>query len=194
MMKQLTISLLLCALPIAAQQDVGLFGVGSFNPTNFVEVQNNQQITQSTSSKAGGGAEYRYFLTPHDAADLLVTVAPSEAKLRVSPTVVYYWPLINYDLALMVARSFGTHALKPFMEIGPGANVNYGFKTSGWSAYYALAMGGGADYSLSKHWQARVGILFLTVKGGCYDDPTCQEQWGVAESLRAGFAYRWGVK
>lgn len=184
---------------LGPRADVGFFTVGNFNSTSYIRLlRADQQVISSNKSSVGGGAEYRWRLSDHNALGLLYVQNPSDGKLWVSSspgsTQTYVWPLMRYDLSILATQSFRVKRLAPFLSEGPGVVVTNGYDNSGWSAGFAFVAGLGADYQLTPSLSARTGITFLNTKGGCYDDPTCSETWGVAEDLRIGFVYKWGAR
>ena len=76
------------------------------------------------------------------------------------------------------------------MQEGLGAALTNGYTQAGWSGELAIVLGAGIDTQLSKHISLRIADAFLTQKNGCYDDPTCRENWGVVQNVRAGFAFK----
>jgi hypothetical protein len=184
--------------------EMGFFAVGNYNSTSFVHLNDashgGQQIVSSNKSSFGGGAEYRWRLSDRNALGFLYVQNPSDGRLWTSSTAsmsgastqTYIWPLMRYDFSILATQSFKAGRITPFVSEGPGVVVTNGYDNSGWSAGFAFVAGVGTEYELNPRLSARTGITFLNTKGGCYDDPTCRETWGVVEDLRIGFVYKWG--
>jgi len=184
--------------------DVGIFTVGNLNSTSFIRLNDashgGQQVVSSNKSSLGGGAEYRWRWNDRNAFGLLYVQNPSDGKLWVSSSASasgassqsYIWPLMRWDFSILATQSFRLKNLSPFLNEGPGVVVTNGYSNSGWSGGFAFVAGVGTDYQFSRRFSTRVGVTFLNTRGGCYDDPTCSETWGVVEDLRIGFVYKWG--
>lgn len=198
---------LLCLCPpvlLGQRNEVSLAGLGNFNPVYWVGLHHgafpivgvNQSFLEKGSSKstAGGALEYRYYWNDRNALGVLAEVNPSSIDLYAPNTTGFMpalQPDIRYDFDVLETQTFNaTGRIRPFMQEGVGAALTDGYTQAGWSAEFAIVLGSGVDFQLTKHFSLRLADTFLTQKNGCYDDPTCQGSWGVVQNVRAGFTFK----
>ena len=177
----------------AQKNDIGLFGVGNFNGGSFF--YGNDLVAFSYRSSAGGGAEYRRWLTPNLAAGLWFETNPSAGEQFTDSLhpYIYDFKLERYEVAVPVTLRFWTRArFKPFAQLGPGYIVTHAAPDiAGWSEDLNIVAGGGADYQLGAHWQARAAVMLWDGKQGCFGDPRCKADYGQAQTARVGVAFGW---
>lgn len=173
--------------------DFGVFTVGNFNPVSYITIHVNEPAISSNRSSLGGGAEYRRWFSDRNALGVLYTQNPSNGKLFWQGQN-YIWPDMRYDFSILATQRFKVKNVEPFLSEGPGVVLTNGYGNCGWSGGFAFVTGFGTELQLSRQISARTGITFLNTRGGCYDDPTCLETWGVVEDLRIGVAYKWGAE
>ena len=174
------------------RNDAGIFSAGNFNPVTYISIQNvPHTVISSNKSSVGGSAEYRHWFSDRSALGVLYTQNPSDGKLLWQGQNSI-WPQMRWDLSILVTERLTARRIAPFVCGGSGVVVTNGYSNSGWSAGFAFVGGLGTDYQISRRFAARTGVTFFNTKGGCYEDPTCHETWGVVEDVRVGLAYRWG--
>ncbi len=169
------------------------FAVGNFNPTVTIHLGDGTPVKSHYKSSVGVGTEYRHWSGDHYAVGLSYVRNPSDGKLIVNPAQIYIWPLMRYEFAALATERFKVRwRLSPFVAEGPGFIVTQSLvQNSGWSENFALVMGGGVDYRITKRLGARAGLTIFDSAAGCYGDPTCHEAWGMTKDVQVGFAYRW---
>ena len=203
-MKRFLFLTLLLTSPLFAQNQVGVFAIGNFNPAHYIQLntQGGQLIVSSMSDEMGGGAEYRRTIGPDWQVGLLYLQDEVQAKLfwstAYSPNTGVtvgesVWPLMRYEADVLVTRNVPAwHKITPFLQGGPGWIVTDSLvKNSGWSHNFAFVSGYGFDYAVTKRITARVGTTLDLARTGCYGDHTCNASWAVAQNLRAGFVFSW---
>lgn len=196
-MKAFLILLIFCAPLFAQKNDLSVFAVGNFNGGSFIYLSDGTPVAVAYKSSAGGGVEYRRWLTPNVAVGTWFMANPSEGKQFTSSTqpYLYNFPLIRYEFGLPVTlRFWGKKKLNPFMQVGFGFVVTQSLEAislAGCSEDFNMIAGGGFDYEISSRWTARVGFLAWDGTQGCYNDPTCHSSMGQAQDLRLGIGYRW---
>jgi hypothetical protein len=174
------------------RNDIGIFAFGNFNPVTPITIRNTPHLAiSSNKSSVGGSAEYRHWISAHNALGILYSQNPSDGKL-VWQGQNYIWPQMRRDVSLLATQQIAIGRFLSFIDEGPGAVVTNGYGNCGWSAGFALVGGVGTDYQLSRQFSMRTGVTFLETKSGCYDDHTCRETWGVVKDLRVGLVYKWG--
>lgn len=192
--------LFLLSMTAAAQNSIGVFAVGNFNPTQYAYLhgpQNtlDQPIVSSNKSAIGGGAEYTHWLSDKVGAGILYEQSPSDGKLWVSVAdpngKAYIWPQMRYLVDGLMTERFALGRPSLFLQEGAGALVTDGYKTSGWSHNLALSYGLGIDYPLSHRTSWRTALLATEEREGCYGDHTCTSRWGVAQDVRTGITWTW---
>lgn len=208
MMKRLLILALFATLTAAAQpkQSVAAYAIGDFNPTTYIRLnsQGGHYIIASNASKAGGGAEYTRFFTPHFGYGVTYYQNPSDGKLFVQsgryigpgiplvPGIWGTWPQMRYETdALLTARFPAWHGITAFLQGGIGFVVTNGYSNSGWSANVGPAGGYGADFAVSQHWAWRVKTTLEVQKEGCYGDSTCTPSPGITQVVATGPVFEW---
>lgn len=202
-MRLYKLALLLACLPglaRAQRNDIGLFGVGNFNPTSVVVINVNQQMISQNRSAVGGGVAYRHWMTQHYAFGAEYEQNPSDGKLTYysTPTefggytVTGIWPQMRYEaLALFTERAPLTGRLSLIVQEGAGVNLTNGYSNSGWAHDAAFAQGAGIDYALSKHAALEVRGLWLETETGCYNGRSCKQTFGVITDTKIGIVFSW---